>query len=58
MRAIFQIHTKPDHKLAKIRSIDNLADLFIKSLLISTFKKLIYKIGIKDLDMRGSIIGC
>ena len=39
----------------QIRSNDNLADLFTKSLPTSTFKKLIYKIGmcqLKDIDMR------
>ena len=42
----------------QIRSSDNLADLFTKSLLTSTFKKLIHKIGmlqLKDIDMRGSL---
>ena len=40
----------------QIRSSDNLADLFTKSLSTSTFKKLIHKIGmrqLKDIDMRG-----
>ena len=32
--------------IQQVRSSDNLADLFMKSLLTSTFKKLIYKIGI------------
>ena len=43
----------------QIRSSDNLADLFTKSLSTSTFKKLINKIGIpklKDIDMRGSVL--
>ena len=43
----------------QIHSSDNLADLFTKSLLTSTFKKLIYKIGmrqLKDVDMRGSML--
>ena len=42
----------------QIRSIDNLADLFTKSLPTSTFKKLIHKIRmrqLKDIDMRGSM---
>ena len=42
----------------QIRSIDNLADLFTKALPTSTFKKLIYKVGmrkVKDVDMRGSM---
>ena len=47
----------------QIRSSDNLADLFTKSLLTSIFKKLIHKIGmrqLKDIDMRGSMLvkGC
>ncbi|WJZ98775.1 hypothetical protein VitviT2T_017282 [Vitis vinifera] len=47
----------------QIRSSDNLADLFTKSLPTSTFKKLIHKIGmrqLKDIDMRGSMLvkGC
>ena len=40
-------------------SSDNLASLFMKSLPTSTFKKLIYKIGmqqLKDIDMRGSML--
>ncbi|RVW79791.1 Retrovirus-related Pol polyprotein from transposon TNT 1-94 [Vitis vinifera] len=40
----------------QIRSSDNLADLFTKSLPTSTFKKLIHRIGmrqLKDIDMRG-----
>ena len=43
----------------QIRSIDNLAYLFTKSLTTSTFKKLIHKIGmhqLKDIDMRGSML--
>ena len=43
----------------QIHSIDNLADLFTKSLPTSTFKKLIHKIGmrqLKDIDMRGSML--
>ena len=42
----------------QIRSSDNLADLFTKALRTSTFKKLIYKVGmpkVKDVDMRGSM---
>ena len=45
----------------QIRSSDNLANLFTKSLPISTFKKLIDKIGMhqpKDVDMRRSMIRC
>ena len=43
----------------QIRSSDNLADLFTKALLTSTFKKLIYKNGmrqLKDIDNRGSML--
>ena len=42
----------------QIRSSDNLADLFTKALPTSTFKKLIYKVGmrkVKDVDMRRSM---
>ena len=59
------------HELEKIGKIDaqqacssdNLVDLFTKSLSTSTFKKLIKKIGIrqlKDINMRGSMFvkGC
>ncbi|RVW71587.1 Copia protein [Vitis vinifera] len=47
----------------QIRSSDNLADLFTKSLPTSTFKKLIHRIGmrqLKDIDMRESMLvkGC
>ena len=41
----------------QIRSSDNLVDIFTKALPISTFRKLIYKIGMrqpKDVDIRGS----
>ena len=34
----------------QIRSSDNLADLFIKALLMSTFEKLRYKIGMRCLQ--------
>ena len=49
--------------MQQIRSSDNLTDLFTKSLSTSTFKKLIYKIGMhqpKDIDMRASMLvkGC
>ena len=43
----------------QIHSSDNLADLFTKSLSTSTFKKLIHRIGmrqLKDIDMRGSML--
>ena len=43
----------------QIRPSDNLADLFTKSLPTSTFKKLIHKIGmrqLKDIDMKGSLL--
>ena len=42
----------------QIRSSDNLVDLFTKALPTSTFKKLIYKAGmrkVKVVDMRGSM---
>ena len=47
----------------QIHSSDNLADLFTKSLSTSTFKKLIHRIGmrqLKDIGMRGSMLvkGC
>ena len=47
----------------QIRSSDNLANLFTKSLPISTFKNLIHKTGmrqLKDIDMRESMLvkGC
>ena len=47
-----------DIDVQQIRSSDNLADLFTKALPTSTFKKLIYKVGmrkVKDVDMRGSM---
>ena len=43
----------------QIRSSDNLENLFTKSLPTSTFKKLIHKIGmrqLRDIDMRGSML--
>ena len=43
----------------QIRSSDDLAHLFRKSLPTSTFEKLIHKIGmrqLKDIDMRGSLV--
>ena len=43
----------------QIRSSDNLADLFTKSLSTSIFKKLIHKIEmrqLKDINMRGSML--
>ena len=43
----------------QIRSNNNLADLFTKSLPTSTFKKLIYHIGmrqLKDIDMKGNML--
>ena len=43
----------------QIRSSDNLAGLFTKSLSTSTFKKLIHMIGmcqLKDINMRGSML--
>ena len=43
----------------QIRSSDNLAYLFTKSLSTSTFKKLVHKIGmlqLKDIDIRGGML--
>ena len=43
----------------QIRSSDNLLDIFTKSLSTSTFKKLVYKIGmhqLKDVNMRRSML--
>ena len=43
----------------QIQLSDNLADLFTKSLPTSTFKKLIHKIGmrqLKDIDMKESLL--
>ena len=43
----------------QIRSSDNIADLFTKSLPTTTFKKLIHMIGmrqLKDIDIRGSML--
>ena len=43
----------------QIRSSDNLANLFTKSLSTSTFKKIIHRIGmrqLKDIDMRWSML--
>ena len=56
-------YTHGEIDVQQIRSSDNLADLFTKSLSTSTFKKLIHKIGmrqLKDIDMRGSMLvkGC
>ena len=45
--------------IQQICSSDNLVDLFTKSLSISTFKKLTYNIGmrqLKDINMRGSML--
>ena len=47
----------------QIRSSDNLVDLFTKSLSTSTFKKLIHRTGMRqlnDINMRGSMLvkGC
>ena len=56
-----ELHKNCEIDVQQIRSSDNLADLFTKSLPTSTFKKLIYKIGMhqpKDVNMRGSMIEC
>ena len=60
---IHELQKNGEIDVQQIRSSDNLADLFTKSLSTSTFKKLIHKIGmrqLKDIDMRGSMLvkGC
>ena len=59
----YELQKSGEIDVQQIRLSDNLADLFTKSLSTSTFKKLIYMIGmrqLKDIDMRGSKIvkGC
>ena len=54
-----ELHKSGEIDVQQIQSSDNLADLFTKSLPTSTFKKLIHKIGmrqLKDIDMRGSML--
>ena len=54
-----ELHKSGEIDVQQIRSSDNLVDLFTKSLPSSTLKKLIYKIGmrqLKDIDMRGSML--
>ena len=58
-----ELHKSGEIDVQQIRSSDNLANLFTKSLSTSTFKKLIHKIGmhqLNDIDMRGSMLvkGC
>ena len=53
-----ELHKNGEIDVQQMRSSDNLADLFTKALPTSTFKKLIYKVGmqkVKDVDMRGSM---
>ena len=55
---IHELHKSGKIDVQQICSNDNLADLFTKSLPTSTFKKLIYKIGmcqLKDINMRRSM---
>ena len=50
----YELQKSGEIDVQQIRSNDNLADLFTKSLPTSTFKKLIHKIGmrqLKDIDM-------
>ena len=59
----YELQKSGEIDVQQIRLSDNLADLFTKSLSTLIFKKLIHKIGIrqlKDIDMRGSMIvkGC
>ena len=54
-----ELHKSGEIDVQQIHSSDNLADLFMKSVSTSTFKKLIHKIGmrqLKDIDMRGSML--
>ena len=44
-----ELQQKGDIDIKQTRSSDNLADLFTKSLSASTFKKLVYNIGIRHL---------
>ena len=53
-----EIQKNGEIDVQQIRSSDNLAVLFTTALPTSTFKKLIYKVGmqkVKDVDMRGSM---
>ena len=52
-----EIQKNGEIDVQQIRTSDNLADLFTNALPPSTFRKLIYKIGMrqpKDVDIRGS----
>ena len=56
-----ELHYSGEINVQQIRSSDNLVDLFTKTLSTTTFKKLVHQIGMrqsKDINMRGSIIGC
>ena len=60
---IHELQKSSEIDVQQIRSSNNLADLFTKSLSTSTFKKLIHRIGmrqLKDIDMRRSMLvkGC
>ena len=53
----YELQKNGEIDVQQIRSSDNLADLFTKAFLTSMFRKLRYKIGMrqpKDVDMRGS----
>ena len=55
----YELHKSGEIDEQQIRSSNNLADLFTKSLSTSTFKKLIHNIGmsqLKDIDMRESML--
>ena len=55
----FELQKSSEIDVQQICSSDNLADLFTKSLPILTFKKLIHKIGmrqLKDINMKGSML--
>jgi len=41
---------KDDVEIQKIRSCENLADLFLKSLSMRTFEQLVHKIGLSHLN--------
>ena len=54
-----ELHKSCEIDVQQIRSSDNLANLFTKSLSTSTFKKITHKIGmrrLKDIDMRGRML--
>ena len=56
-----ELHKSGEIDVQPISSNDNLVDLFTKSLPTSIFKKIIYKIGmcqLNDIDMRGEYAYC